>query len=55
MAEDAVDVGDIERAARSILAQGATSGAAMLRGFLAGLDLNQESPARLARNGAASR
>jgi hypothetical protein len=43
MAEDAADEQRIERATRSVLAHGATSGAAMLRGFLAGLGLHRES------------
>jgi hypothetical protein len=45
MAEDMADEQRIEHATRSVLAHGATSGAAMLQGFLSGLDLERESQA----------
>jgi hypothetical protein len=47
------DALEIERAARSVLAHGATSGAAMLRGFLAGLELERGSTALSEEMGAA--
>jgi hypothetical protein len=45
MAQNSADEREIQRATRSVLAQGATSGAAMLRGFLAGLNPTGEPAA----------
>jgi Protein of unknown function (DUF2877) len=54
MARHAGDKSEIEAATRRILAHGATSGAAMLKGFLAGLGTGQGSDTRLVRNGASN-
>jgi hypothetical protein len=43
MARNPADEGEIHRSTRSVRAQGATSGAAMLQGFLAGLDPTGDS------------
>jgi hypothetical protein len=45
MARDPADERAIKNATRTILAHGATSGAAMLEGFLAGLEANPAPPA----------